>query len=106
MGWRITCSQGNAKSAMERIAGMDDDYMKARAADIKDISNRLGRNLMREDETDLGAMEPAIIVADDLSPSETVWMDKKKITHRMHRGMLLKQECLTDLDIVFFLMVL
>ncbi len=79
MGWRITCSQGNAKSAMERIAGMDDDYMKARAADIKDISNRLGRNLMREDETDLGAMEPAIIVADDLSPSETVWMDKKKI---------------------------
>ncbi len=63
----------------EMFSGMDDDYMKARAADIKDISNRLGRNLAGAEETDLGAMEPSIIVADDLSPSETVQMDKEKI---------------------------
>lgn len=63
----------------EMFASMDDDYMKARAADVKDISNRLVRNLSGEEEVDLGAMEPSIIVAEDLSPSETVQMDKKKI---------------------------
>lgn len=63
----------------EMFAGMDDDYMKARAADVKDISNRLVRNLQGEEEVDFGSMEPSIIVADDLSPSETVQMDKEKI---------------------------
>lgn len=63
----------------EMFANMDDDYMKARAADIKDISNRLVRNLMGQEDMDLAAMEPSIIVADDLSPSETVQMDKEKI---------------------------
>lgn len=63
----------------EMFANMDDDYMKARAADVKDISNRLVRNLMGQGDVDLTDMEPSIIVADDLSPSETVQMDKKKI---------------------------
>lgn len=63
----------------EMFAGMDDDYMKARAADIKDISNRLVQNLQGKDDTDLNSSEPAVIVADDLSPSETVQMDKEKI---------------------------
>ncbi len=63
----------------EMFANMDDDYMKARAADVKDISNRLVRNLMGQEDVDLADMEPSIIVADDLSPSETVQMDKKKI---------------------------
>ncbi len=63
----------------EKFANMDDDYMKARAADVKDISNRLVRNLMGQEEVDLASMEPSIIVADDLSPSETVQMDKEKI---------------------------
>ena len=63
----------------EMFAGMDDDYMKARAADIKDISNRLVQNLQGEDSTCLNFSKPAIIVADDLSPSETVQMDKEKI---------------------------
>ena len=63
----------------EMFAGMDDDYMKARAADIRDISNRLVQNLQGKEETDLNFSEPAIIVADDLSPSETVQMDKDKI---------------------------
>ena len=63
----------------EMFANMDDDYMKARAADVKDISNRLVRNLMGQEEVDLASMEPSIIVADDLSPSETVQMDKSKL---------------------------
>lgn len=68
---------GDNFSAM--FANMDDDYMKARAADIKDISNRLVQNLEGKGELDLSTMEAAIIVADDLSPSETVQMDKEKI---------------------------
>lgn len=63
----------------EMFAGMDDDYMKARAADIKDISNRLVRCLRGEESMDFGSMEPSVIIAEDLSPSETVQMDKKKI---------------------------
>lgn len=63
----------------EMFASMDDDYMKARAADVKDISDRLVRNLSGEGNVDLGNMKPAIIVAEDLSPSETVQMDKEKI---------------------------
>lgn len=63
----------------EMFACMEDEYMKARAADIKDISNRLVKNLAGMEDTDFSTMEPAIIVADDLSPSETVQMDKSKI---------------------------
>ena len=63
----------------EMFANMDDEYMKARAADVRDISGRIVRNLSGEEEVDLGSMEPSIIVADDLSPSETVQMDKSKI---------------------------
>ena len=63
----------------EMFAGMEDEYMQARGADVKDISARLVRNLSGEGGVDFSAMEPSIIVADDLSPSETVQMDKKKI---------------------------
>ncbi len=63
----------------QMFASMDDDYMKARAADVKDISERLVRNLYGGDGTDMEFEEPVIIVADDLSPSETVQMDKEKI---------------------------
>ena len=63
----------------EMFAAMDDDYMKARAADIKDISNRLIRILEGRKETGPSSKEPVIIIADDLSPSETVQMDKEKI---------------------------
>lgn len=63
----------------ELFAGMEDDYMKARAADIKDISNRLIRNLTGKEDINSADMEPSVIVADDLSPSETVQMDKDKI---------------------------
>ncbi|MCH5343278.1 MAG: phosphoenolpyruvate--protein phosphotransferase [Acetatifactor sp.] len=63
----------------EMFAAMDDDYMKARSADVKDISNRIVRNLMGKEGNDMEQSEPVIIVADDLSPSETVQMDKDKI---------------------------
>ena len=61
------------------FVGMDDEYMQARAADVKDISTRLVRNLSGQGGVDFSAMESSIIVAEDLSPSETVQMDKKKI---------------------------
>ncbi len=61
------------------FVGMEDEYMQARAADVKDISARVVRNLSGQGGVDFSAMEPSIIVADDLTPSETVQMDKKKI---------------------------
>lgn len=61
------------------FADMEDDYMRARAADVKDITNRLIRNLKGEKGAGLHAVQPSVIIADDLSPSETVQMDKDKI---------------------------
>lgn len=61
------------------FASMDDAYMQARAADVKDISERLVAVLLGRD-TDMGSLEePVILVADDLAPSETVQMDKSKL---------------------------
>ena len=68
---------GNNFSKM--FSEMDEDYMKARAADVKDISDRLIKNLAGQEKMDLAALEPSVIVAEDLSPSETVQMDKEKI---------------------------
>lgn len=61
------------------FSAMDDMYMKERAADIKDVSNRLIRNLMGEVRNVPENSVPSIIIADDLIPSETVQMDKSKI---------------------------
>ena len=61
------------------FATMDDEYMKARAADILDISGRVIRVLTNQEDVNLSDCEPSIIVAEDLSPSETVQMDKSKI---------------------------
>ena len=66
-------------SFSEMFASMDDDYMRARAADIKDISERLVQNLIGGEGNDMNFEEPVIVVADDLTPSETVQMDKEKI---------------------------
>ena len=63
----------------EMFAGIDDDYMKARAADVKDISNRLAGNLLGRQEMVMEDMGASVIVADDLSPSETVQIDKNKV---------------------------
>lgn len=83
----IRTEQVNAEYAVARtgdhfaqvFAEMEDDYMKARSADVKDISERLVRNLSGGDSNDFQFAEPVIIVAEDLSPSETVQMDKEKI---------------------------
>lgn len=61
------------------FASMDDDYMKARAADVKDISERLISALQGKGETSLETDEPTIVVAQDLAPSETVQLDKSKV---------------------------
>lgn len=59
------------------FACMDDEYMKARATDILDISGRVIRVLTGQADVSLDT--PSIIIADDLTPSETVQMDKSKI---------------------------
>lgn len=60
----------------EIFASMDDDYMKARAADVKDISNRVISVLQGTSDTGIEGNEPVILVAEDLAPSETVQLDK------------------------------
>lgn len=61
------------------FAEMEDEYFKARSADVKDISERVIAALAGTD-TDTGAMdEPVLVVAEDLAPSETVQMDKTKL---------------------------
>lgn len=63
----------------EMFAAMDDAYMKERAADIRDISNRLIRNLQEGSNEHVAGDDKVIICADDLAPSETVLLDKEKV---------------------------
>ena len=61
------------------FASMDDEYMKARSADVKDISGRVIRILAGIGDGSIASEEPVILLADDLTPSETVSLDKSKI---------------------------
>lgn len=61
------------------FASMDDEYMKARSADVKDISERLVRALCGVEETLSDSEEARIILADDLAPSQTVQLEKDKV---------------------------
>lgn len=61
------------------FSAMDDEYMKARAADVRDISERLLSILKGSANGVLETDTPVIVLADDLAPSETVQMDKEKI---------------------------
>ena len=63
----------------EMFAAMDDDYMRERAADVKDISNRVIHILQGGSEQAGLGDQPVIILADDLAPSETVQLDKSKV---------------------------
>ena len=83
----ITSQKVNAEYAVgvtgdnfsEMFANMEDDYFKARSADVKDISERVISVLCgKTSDSDIGD-EPVIVVADDLAPSETVQMDKTKL---------------------------
>lgn len=68
-----------AESFARMFEAMEDDYMRARAADVKDISERLLSILQGEEDGGIRAEEPVIIVADDLTPSETVQLDKSLV---------------------------
>lgn len=80
----ITTQEVNAEYAVastgdnfsEMFAQMDDEYFKARSADVKDISERIIRILSGVGSEGLSSTEPVIILADDLAPSETVQLDK------------------------------
>ena len=84
---RIENQHMNAEAAVadtgeqfaEMFAAMDDSYMQARAADVKDISNRVVGILMGAIQGGIDSPVPVILAADDLAPSETVQLDKSKI---------------------------
>lgn len=63
----------------QMFAAMDDDYMRERAADVKDISNRVISILQGATHGGMTGDEPVILLADDLAPSETVQLDKSKV---------------------------
>ncbi len=83
----ITSQQVNAEYAVATTAdnfaamftAMDDAYMQGRAADVKDVSERLVSILSGAGNAMFSTDEPAIIAADDLVPSETVQLDKNKV---------------------------
>ena len=83
----ITTQKVNAEYAVattgdnfsEMFANMDDDYFKARSADIKDISERVVRVMSGSAEAEAIGDEPVILIAEDIAPSETVQMDKSKL---------------------------
>lgn len=77
----------NAEYAVEQagiqfaamFAAMDDAYMQARAADIKDVAKRILNNLLGVVDGGIRSDVPVILAADDLAPSETLQLDKSKI---------------------------
>ena len=83
----ITTQEVNAEYAIAATAdnfaamfeAMDDAYMQGRAADVRDVSERLLQALSSQNETVMVMDEPVIIAADDLVPSETVQLDKEKV---------------------------
>ena len=68
-----------AKRFAEMFSNMDDEYMRGRAADVQDVSRRVLGILTGTTAGGVQSDEPVIIAADDLAPSETVQLDKKKI---------------------------
>lgn len=70
----VTC-----KNLAEMFSSMDDSYMQARAIDIKDISDRLINIMTSNKDNSVAYDEPAILVAEDFTPSETLQFDKSKI---------------------------
>ena len=83
----ITEEGNNAEAAVtdtaaqfaDMFASMDDSYMQARAADVKDVSNRILNILFGVVQGGIDSDVPVILAADDLAPSETIQLDKSKI---------------------------
>ncbi len=86
--------QCNAEYAVEQageefsamLAAMDDDYMRERAADIKDVTRRILNNLMGITEGGIDSDCQVVLAADDLAPSETLQLDKSKILGFVTKG--------------------
>lgn len=84
----------NAEYAVEQageqfaamFAAMDDAYMQARAADIKDVAKRILNNLLGIVDGGIDSDVPVILAADDLAPSETLQLDKSKILGFVTQG--------------------
>lgn len=74
--YAVICASDKFAAIFEK---MDDEYMRGRAADIRDVSDRLIDILTGNEDDTQSYDEPVILLADDLSPSETVQMDKDKI---------------------------
>ncbi len=68
-----------ADNFAQMFSSMDDAYMQGRAADVKDVSERVLNILSGSGDTSMKTDEPVIIAADDLAPSETVQLDKEKV---------------------------
>ena len=69
----------HGQNTADEFSAMEDEYFKARSADVLDITNRLSRILNNESDDKLSLSEPVILIADDLSPSETIQLPKDKI---------------------------
>lgn len=67
------------KEYTEILSGLEDEYTKARAADVKDIAERLMKCLYHKNSEITAFEKPVIVVAEDLTPSETIRMDKNKV---------------------------
>ncbi len=74
-----TAVANTADTMADMFASMDDSYMQARAADVRDISERVISILTGASEGGIKSNEPVVIGAEDLAPSETVQLDKSKI---------------------------
>ncbi|MBQ2745216.1 MAG: phosphoenolpyruvate--protein phosphotransferase [Lachnospiraceae bacterium] len=74
--YAVACTSDNYASMFQ---AMDDEYMRGRAADVKDVSNRIINILKGEGMQVVEGDNSLIVVADDLAPSETVQMDKSKV---------------------------
>ena len=81
--YAVTATGENFAAA---FAAMEDPYMQARSADVKDISRRVVNILTGTGAGAVQGDEPAILMADDLTPSETVQMDKSKLLGFITRG--------------------
>ena len=90
----ITTQQVNGEYAVavtgdnfsQMFASMEDEYMRARAADVKDISERVIAILSGNENSGLVTDKPVILAADDLAPSETVQLEKDKVLSFITRG--------------------
>ncbi|WP_070040605.1 phosphoenolpyruvate--protein phosphotransferase [Robinsoniella peoriensis] len=90
----VTTQQVNAEYAVaatgdnfsQMFASMDDEYMRGRAADVKDISERVVSILSGNENSGLVTDKPVILAADDLAPSETVQLEKDKVLSFITQG--------------------